>query len=156
MWGDISLWFWFAFPWWLVSWAPFHVLVGHFISSLEKCLFSSSAHFLIVFFCLLLSCMSSLYALDINRLGDIRFANICSHSVGYLFILLIAFFNYYFLFIYVWLHWVFVAARRLSLVVVSGGYSSFWCAGFSLWWLLLLQSTGSRHMGFSSCGTWAQ
>ena len=26
--------------------------------------------------------------------------------------------------------------------------------GFSLQWLLL-QSTGSRHMGFSSCGSWA-
>ena len=25
-----------------------------------------------------------------------------------------------------------------------------------LWWLLLLQSTGSRHAGFSSCSTWAQ
>ena len=30
------------------------------------------------------------------------------------------------------------------------------CAGYSLQWLLLLQSTGSRHVGFSSCGTWAQ
>ena len=28
--------------------------------------------------------------------------------------------------------------------------------GFSLQWLLLLWSTGSRHVGFSSCGTWAQ
>ena len=28
-----------------------------------------------------------------------------------------------------WLHWVFVAVRRLSLVVASGGYSSLWCAG---------------------------
>ena len=27
------------------------------------------------------------------------------------------------------------------------------CAGFSLRWLLLLRSTGSRHTGFSSCGT---
>ena len=27
------------------------------------------------------------------------------------------------------------------------------CVGFSLWWLLLLQSTGSRHAGFSSCGS---
>ena len=27
--------------------------------------------------------------------------------------------------------------------------------GFSLRWLLWLRSTGSRHMGFSSCGTWA-
>ena len=40
----------------------------------------------------------------------------------------------------------------LSVVVVSGGYSSLWCAGFSLWWLLLLRGTGSRHAGFSSCG----
>ena len=56
------------------------------------------------------------------------------------------------LFIYFWLHWVFIAACRLSLVVASRGYSSLWCAGFSLWWLLLLRSTYSRHTGFSSCG----
>ena len=43
----------------------------------------------------------------------------------------------------------------LSLVAASGGYSSLWCMGFSLRWLLLLRSTGSRHMGFSSCGTQA-
>ena len=49
---------------------------------------------------------------------------------------------------YFWLCWVFIAARGLSLVAVSGGYSSLRCAGFSLWWLLLLQSMGS-----SSCGT---
>ena len=36
------------------------------------------------------------------------------------------------------------------------GYSLLWCAGFSLRWLLLLQSTGSRCAGFSSCGMWAQ
>ena len=29
------------------------------------------------------------------------------------------------------------------------------CAGFSLRWLLLLQSMGSRHVGFSSCDSWA-
>ena len=60
------------------------------------------------------------------------------------------------LFIYFWLHWVFVAARGLSLVVASGGYSSLRCTCFSLWWLLLLQSTGSRCTGFSSCGTQAK
>ena len=65
------------------------------------------------------------------------------------------FLNYYYLF-YFWLHWVFFAAHGLSLVAASGGYSSLWCAGFSLWWLLLLQSTGCRRAGFSSCGTWAQ
>ena len=57
------------------------------------------------------------------------------------------------LFIYFWLSWVFVAARGLSLVVVSGSYSSLRCAGFSLRWLLLLWSMGSRHVGFSSCGS---
>ena len=42
------------------------------------------------------------------------------------------------LFIYFWLCWVFVAAWGLSLVAASRGYSSLRCAGFSLWWLLLL------------------
>ena len=51
------------------------------------------------------------------------------------------------LFIYFWLHWVFVAACGLSLVTVNGGYSWLWCAGFSLQWLLLLRSMGSRRMG---------
>ena len=52
--------------------------------------------------------------------------------------------------------WVFVAVRGLSLVAASGGYSSLQCVGFSLRWLLLLWSTGSRRVGFSSCGTRAQ
>ena len=43
-----------------------------------------------------------------------------------------------------------------SLVAVSRGYSLLWCAGFSLRWLLLLWSTGSRRVGFSSCGMRAQ
>ena len=55
--------------------------------------------------------------------------------------------------VYFWLHWVFVAARGLSLIAASGGYSSFRCTGFSLQWLLLLRSMGSRHVGFSNCGT---
>ena len=56
-------------------------------------------------------------------------------------------------FIYFWLRWVFVAACRLSLVAASRGYSSLWCTGFSLQWLLLLRSMGSRCAGFSSCGS---
>ena len=59
-------------------------------------------------------------------------------------------------FIYFWLCWAFVAALGFSLVAASGGYSSLRCVGFSLWWLLLLQSSGSRCTGFSSCGTQAQ
>ena len=96
------------------------------------------------------------------------------------------FFFYRFIYIYIlqiylfylfifWLHWVFVAAHRLSLVVVSGGYSSLPCVGFLLRRLLSLRSTGSRHAvavvvahrlsscgsralecRFSSCGTRAQ
>ena len=58
--------------------------------------------------------------------------------------------------IYFWLRWVFVAVWGLSLVAASGGCSSLQCVGFSLQWILLLQSTGSRCVGFSSCGTWAQ
>ena len=43
-----------------------------------------------------------------------------------------------------------------SLIVASWGYSLLWCAGFSLQWLLWLWSTGSRALGFSSCGSRAQ
>ena len=42
-----------------------------------------------------------------------------------------------YLFIHFRLRWVFVAARRLSLVAASGGYSSLRWGGFSLRWLLL-------------------
>ena len=87
-------------------------------------------------------------------------------------------FFYLYLFIYIfyfWLRQVFIAACRLSLVVVSGGYFSLWCTGFSLQWFLLLgaqalgmqasvvvaweiSSCGSQALecGLSSCGTQAQ
>ena len=61
-----------------------------------------------------------------------------------------------------WLRWVMVAVCGLSLVAVSRGYSSLQCTGFSLWWLLLLQSMGSKYTGsvvaahgLSSCSAWA-
>ena len=76
----------------------------------------------------------------------------CDYSLGVSFFFL----NLFVLFIYFWLRWVFVAAHGLSLAAASGGCSSLRCVGFSLRWLLLLQSTGSRRAGFSSCGTWAQ
>ena len=60
------------------------------------------------------------------------------------------------LFFFFWLHLVFIAVRGLSLVALSEGYSSLWCAGFSLRWLLLSRSTGSRCAGFSSSGTRVQ
>ena len=44
----------------------------------------------------------------------------------------------------------------LSLVTESGGYYSLQYVSFSSQLLLLLQSTGSRHMGFSSGSPWGQ
>ena len=60
------------------------------ISSLDKCLFRSSAHVLILLFVfLILSCMSCLYILEINPLSVASFAIIFSHSEGCLFILFV-------------------------------------------------------------------
>ena len=57
------------------------------------------------------------------------------------------FFYKFILFIYVWLYWVFVAARGLSLVASSGGYSSLRSTSLSPRWPLSLRSAGSRHTG---------
>ena len=73
-----------------------------------------------------------------------------------------SFFKKFILFIYFWLCWVFVAVHGLSLVEVSGGYSSMRCAVFSLQWLLFCgaralgtQASVVVARGLSSCGLWA-
>ena len=50
-------------------------------------------------------------------------------------------YSFYLFIIYLWLHWVFIAACGLSLVTVSGGYSS--CSGWA-----------SHCVGFFCCSPW--
>ena len=69
--------------------------------------------------------------------------------------------SFFFFFFLIYLSYLFIFGclgssllrTGFSLVVVSEGYSSLWCVGFSLPWLLLLQSMGSKRPGFRSCAS---
>ena len=86
MWGNILLWFWFAFPRWLVMLC---ILLCACWPSV--CFGKMSVQFLCSIFnyFLILSYLSSLSTLDINLFLNVLFENIFSHSVGSLLNLLI-------------------------------------------------------------------
>ena len=64
------------------------------------------------------------------------------------------FFFLIFIYLFIWLRWVFVAACRLSLVVASWGYSSLRCGGFSCCGARAVGTQASVVVahGLSSCG----
>ena len=60
-----------------------------------------------------------------------------------------------YLFIYLWLCWVFVSVRGLSLVAASGGHSSLRCAGLTIGASLVAEHRLQTRR-LSSCGSRAQ
>ena len=62
-------------------------------------------------------------------------------------LLLLLFSSIFFFFLNFWLHWVFIAGLRLSLVAASGDYPSLQCASFSLRWLLSCVAWVLGHSG---------
>ena len=92
LWGDISLWFWFAFAWWLAMLCIFSCNYWASVFPLWK-----NVYWVLIFFFLfglfgffMLSCMSCSYMLDINPLLVTSFATIFFHSVACIFIMSMA------------------------------------------------------------------
>ena len=90
------------------------------MSSLEKCLFKSFVHFLIGFLVFLeWSHVSSLYILEIKPLSEVSLANMFSHIVGSLFILILFSLDMQKLFILMRYHFFIVSFMSLALGDIS-------------------------------------
>ena len=82
IWRDISLWFWFAFFWWLVK---LDIFSYTFVSLCLRNVYSTTLPILkieLFIYLLLLSFRGSLYILVIIPLSDIWLVTISSHSTG--------------------------------------------------------------------------
>ena len=121
------------------------MLIVHLHIFLVKCQFRSFAHFLNWVICVLFwICKISLYILI--QVSCQIYVLLFSKSVA----CFCQFLDDFFVFFFFNLYLLFLAVlalhccTRLSLSVVIRGSSPLRCEGFSLWWLFLLQSTGSR------------
>ena len=89
------------------------------------------------------------------------FCLICSLILFFGFLVLLFFYTstlfFFFKFVYFsfWLRWVFAAARGLFFTCGERGLLFVAVRRPLVGWPLLLWRTGSRHAGFSSCGSWA-
>ena len=120
---------------------PVHIFI-HSVFSILNPLKASTNLFLSVHSCLF-------WIFYINVIIQFVVSVTVFFSLGIMFQGWCWFFLKHYLFIYFWLHWIFIALCGFSLVSVSEGYSSLQYVGFSLQ-QLLLWSMGSRHASFSS------